>query len=142
MLCTGGLTLHLCVAAMLVFKPIPKENINLESKEVVEVRKEYINKHNLPITVLMKQVVSDFKFQCLLLNTFLLCTGSYMASYHVLAYALHHGIQPYVAGAMLSVLGFCNLAGRLALSLLIQHPRVNTIYVHALSTCITGKKYI
>ena len=83
----------------------------------------------------MKQIMSDMNFQCLLLNQFLLCTGYYMASCHILLMlcimAQNHN---YVGGAMLSTLGFCNLAGRLDLSLLIQHPRVTAIYIHSLST--------
>ncbi len=134
---TSGLTANLCVAAMLIFQPIKRTFKDTTGKGI---SKQECDKQTEPKSLLqqMKSLSSNQNYQFLWLNGFSIYCGFFMAYSHVAAYAQYHGGSPYIAGAILSTMGFCNLAGRLALPLLVQHPAVNAIYIHTISSLLLG----
>ena len=148
---TGGLTLHLCVAAMLIFKPIkrkdqvPTNENTLKNGISVSKGKIKYSQHeskHLSTFQQMKTLTQQQNYIFIFLNMFLIYAGFYLACTHIVAYAEYHGASSFTAGVMASTLGFCNLAGRLGLSLLSQHPEINTIYLHSISTLILGNIYL
>ncbi len=141
---TGGLTLHLCVAAMLIFKPIirkqPEKNTLLNGTSIAkeEIKNEQTLSRRMSTFKQMRTLIHHRNYAFFFLNVFFLYAGFYLACTHIVAYAEYHGASSFTAGVMASSLGFCNLAGRLGLSLLSQHPDTNTIYLHSISTLILG----
>ena len=140
---TSGLSLNLCIAAMLIFRPIKRKQmdnqyIHFKEKDTYDTETSEQNHHNSLIQQ-MKILSSHRKYLFLWLNGGMVYCGFFMAYSHVAAYAQYQGASPYIAGAMLATLGFCNLAGRLGLSLLSQHPSVSAIHIHTISTLITGR---
>ena len=134
---TSGLTANLCVAAMLIFQPIKRTFKDTTGKGI---SKQECDKQTEPKSLLqqMKSLSSNQNYQFLWLNGFSIYCGFFMAYSHVAAYTQYHGASPYIAGAILSTMGFCNLAGRLALPLLSQHPTVNAIFIHTISSLLLG----
>ncbi len=144
---TGGLTLHLCVAAMLIFKPIKRkdqvptnENTLKNGISVSKGKIKYSQSESKHLSTFqqMKTLTQQQNYIFIFLNMFLIYAGFYLACTHIVAYAEYHGASSFTAGVMASTLGFCNLAGRLGLSVLSQHPEINTIYLHSISTLILG----
>ena len=150
---TSGLLLHMCVCAMLIMKPYqPKSQRTLKDQKDFTVEKQEKtkipdDKKNRPVDInpnesvkyLTASVLSNLHFILLLINTTMFLFGTAVVFTHLIAFAESQGISPSLGNMMISTLGFCALIGRIGLSSLSQHPKINTIMLYIVAVFLSGK---
>ena len=137
--------LNICVCAMLIIKPKdkrrPKTRKRTSSKQSSEITTiDYTlakpQKSSLQLAVTLFRNVH---FILLLINNSVFYFGIAVIFTHLMAFAESRGVSPALRSLLISLLGLSSLTGRLALGLLGQHHKVNTIILYIIAVFSTGK---
>ena len=144
---TSALMLHMCACAMLFMKPKKNQNdVISKTKSTDGTFKTDLHNPNVAdlsghqsTWKMVTSSFSNFNFVLLLINGSSVIFGAAVVYTHLAAYAESQGISPSL---MISLLGLSNLIGKLSLSALSQHPRINTVVLYIVTGIVAGEYYI
>ena len=144
---TSGLVLHICVGALLIFKPQRIKKIEYEMEARTDDNRMMKNTSNVltqqkSVKDITAKLFSNIQFTLFLFNLAVFEFSNSVVYTHILAYAQSRGISSSLGKVIISALGLSSLIGRIVLSMLSQQTWVNTIILHTLITFTGGKSFI
>ena len=139
--------LHMCACAMLIMKPKNNQNdVISKPKPTDETFKTDLHYPNVvdlsgheSTLKMVTNLFSNFDFVLLLINKSSVIFGAAVVYTHLVAYAESQGISPSLGRLMVSLVGLSNLIGKLSLSALSQHPRINTVVLYIVAGIVAGE---
>ena len=140
----------MCVGAMLIMKPYnPKPLGNVEEtyhKELTvqnEMKTQMTSKPDFKrqdsVRSMTGSVLCNFNFILLMINTWMFLFGVGVVYTHILAFVESQGISSSLGNMMISATGLSALIGRILLSGLSQHPKINTHVLYVITVFFCGK---
>ena len=146
----SGLLLHMCVGAMLIMKPHhPKPLRNLRGNDHKELtvrngmKTQMTSKPDFKrqdsVRSMTGSVLCNFNFILLMINSWMFVFGVGVVYTHILAFVESQGILPSLGNMMISAIGLSSLIGRILLSSLSQHPKINTHVLYVIAVFFCGK---
>ena len=134
---TSGMLLHVCVFAMLIEG---KSKVLIRKKEKdLALAKDLAIKDCNSSTVMMLRALSNINLLWLLLSTFAGFFGVSVFVTHTMAFVESQLFSLSVGSLVISAFAFMSLAGRIVLSLVMQHPKINTLVLYIITATLFGK---
>ena len=157
---SSGLVLHICVGAMLLMGPskntysqtMEYESETEHNKHPTDRNAEketsgptnqinYDSKAEKSAKQMAFTLFSNPSFIFLVCNCFAFQFGNAVVYTHIVAFAASESIDESLRNTLVSALGLSSLISRVVLSMLSQHPRINTIILYTTIVVICGKLY-
>ena len=148
LLLSSGVMLQVCVGSMLIVgsnesKPSEfhhhKDGLYITNMDNKSMKIRTTKDGAMHLTT---ELLVNFHFLLLLINTVMFFFGASVMYTHVLAYAKFRGTSQSIGVWLMSVFAVSTVLGRIVLSVISQHPRVSTIWVYVLATFLCGKLLI
>ncbi len=106
------------------------------SKVTVQTEEETGNE---PMLRIISNILSRRPMVILFINVFLFYGGLSIVYMHTVAYATSSGHTQDFAVFLMSLIGFCNILGKLFLGIVGQHKRVNIIVLYFIALTCAGR---
>ena len=158
---SSGLVLHICVGAMLLMGPskntysqtMEYESETEHNKHPTDRNAEketsgptnqinYDSKAEKSAKQMAFTLFSNPSFIFLVCNCFAFQFGNAVVYTHIVAFAASESIDESLGNTLVSALGLSSLISRVVLSVLSQHPRINTIILYTTIVVLTISRCI